>query len=74
MSDPETISGPRVLIDEPIHAWQQPLLEGPQVIQHAGRTFVVYSANGSWGPDYQLGMLGIDGLQDPLNPANWYAY
>lgn len=74
MSDPETISGPRVLINEPTLPWQTiaaPILEGPQVIQHAGRTFIVYSCSGSWTADYQLGFMGIDELKDPLIAANW---
>jgi len=77
MSDPETISGPRVLINFPQYGWQQhgaSLLEGPQVLHNAGRVFVVYSCSGSWTPDYQLGFMGIDGGADPLVTANWWRY
>jgi len=77
MSDPETISGPRVLINEPTLPWQTiggPLLEGPQLLFNAGRTFVIYSCSGSWTADYQLGFMGIDGGSDPLNPANWWRH
>src|SRR5687768_7956307 len=62
MSDPETISGPRVLIREPVSTWETiaaPIIEGPQIIQHMNRTFVIYSASGSWTADYCLGMIGI---------------
>ena len=75
MSNPTTISGPRVLIREPKSAWETigaAVLEGPQVLQHNGRTFVVFSASGSWTPDYCLGLMGIDDLKDPLVPSNWW--
>lgn len=77
MSDPETISGPRVLINEPVLPWQQQgaaLLEGPQILHNAGRVFVVYSCSGSWTADYKLGFMGIDNLADPLNRLNWWRY
>lgn len=77
MSDPETISGPRVLINWPSYPWQQhgaSLLEGPQILVNAGRTFVVYSASGSWTADYQLGFMGIDNMADPLISTNWWRY
>jgi len=75
MSDPMTISGPRVLIRTPHNQWDQidaPINEGPQVLQHMGRTFVVFSGSGSWGPDYCLGIMGIDDLKDPLVASNWW--
>lgn len=77
MSDPETISGPRVLINEPTYDWQSqgaPLLEGPQLLYHQGRTFVIYSCSGSWTGDYKLGFMGIDDLRDPLVPQNWWRH
>jgi GH43 family beta-xylosidase len=77
MSDPETISGPRVLINFPSYPWQQhgaDLLEGPQILHNAGRTFVIYSCSGSWTPDYQLGFMGIDGGADPLEITNWWRH
>ena len=75
MSDPETLSGPRVLIREPKSDWETiaaPILEGPQILEHNGRTFVVFSASGSWTADYCLGMMGIDDMKDPLVAGNWW--
>lgn len=73
MSDPCTISGPRVLIAEPKEHWEcvaMPICEGPQVLQANGKIFIVYSASASWTEDYCLGMLSnSDG--DVLNPASW---
>jgi GH43 family beta-xylosidase len=60
MKDPATISGSRVLIAAPDQAWERkamPICEGPQVLRRNGDIFVVYSASGSWTPDYCLGML-----------------
>lgn len=75
MSDPWTISGTRVLISEPEHAWERnggpPFVnEGPQVLEHDGRIFVVYSASGSWTDDYCLGQLTLTG-DDVLDPDSW---
>lgn len=75
MSDPMHLTGPRALLREPRSGWESigaRLNEGPQVLQHNGRTFVIFSASGSWTADYCLGMIGIDGLKDPMNPANWW--
>lgn len=74
MSNPWTISGPRVLLSKPELPWElngKPLInEGPQVLQRNGKTFVIYSASGSWTDDYCLGQLTLTG-NDPLNPTHW---
>jgi GH43 family beta-xylosidase len=76
MSDPMTVSGPRVLIREPRSPWEMvdnaPINEGPQIIQNNGRTFVVFSASPAWSPNYCLGIFGIDELKDPLVRDNWW--
>jgi GH43 family beta-xylosidase len=73
MSDPATISGPRVLIARPTEDWERigmPICEGPQVLQRNDRTFLVYSASGSWTPDYCLALL-VSKTGDFLNPNDW---
>lgn len=74
MSDPWTISGPRVKISSPELAWElngRPLInEGPEVLWNGPRLFVIYSASGSWGDDYCLGQLTFVG-QDPVDPKAW---
>ncbi|MGV3773041.1 MAG: family 43 glycosylhydrolase [Verrucomicrobiales bacterium] len=73
MSNPYTISGPRVLIAEPEEAWEtidMAICEGPQILKQNGKVFLVYSASGSWTVDYCLGMLQLKGA-DPLDRANW---
>ena len=73
MSDPVTISGPRVLIAAPTQPWERiamPICEGPQVLKRNGDIFVVYSASASWTADYCLGLLH-NNTKDLLNPGAW---
>lgn len=70
MSDPMTISGPRVLISTPTYSWESWINEGPEVLQRNGMVFVVFSANESWTDNECLGMLvNTDG--NYLNPGSW---
>jgi GH43 family beta-xylosidase len=70
MSDPLTISGPRVLLATPNQTWESWIEEGPEVLQKGGRVFIVYAANMSWTDNECLGMLvNTDG--NYLNPASW---
>jgi GH43 family beta-xylosidase len=73
MSNPWTITGPKVLISRPTHAWETVggrTNEGPEILQRNGRTFLIYSASSCNTPDYKLGMLTLTG-SDPLNPSAW---
>ena len=74
MSDPCTIDSERVCLSVPEYSWEKNgephVNEGPAILQHDGKTFIVYSASGSWTDNYCLGMLTLTG-DDPLNPASW---
>ncbi len=74
MSDPWTISGPRVEISTPQFNWERigdpDVNEGPQVLTRDGVTHVIFSASGAWTDDYTLGRLTFTG-SDPLNPVAW---
>lgn len=70
MSDPLTISGPRVLLATPNHTWESWIEEGPEVLQRNGRVFIVYAANLSWTDSECLGML-INSDGNFLNPNSW---
>lgn len=73
MSNPWTISGPRVSISKPEYPWEEMggfVNEGPVALYHGDQTFVIYSASSCNTPDYQLGMLTFVG-GDPLNPDSW---
>jgi GH43 family beta-xylosidase len=83
MRDPMKISGERVLISSPTHAWEKSLgkddhgveyeygmNEGPEIIQKNGTINLVFSAAGSWCRDYKLGLLtNTDG--NVLDPESW---
>ncbi|WOK09381.1 glycoside hydrolase family 43 protein [Imperialibacter roseus] len=78
MSSPTQISSERVRISSPEFEWEKrgsseelpTINEGPQVLQKGGRTFIVYSASGSWSNDYCLGLLELKG-GDPMLPDLW---
>ncbi len=73
MSDPGTISSPRVLLTGPSEDWEQhsmPICEGPQILRREGNLMIVYSASASWTRFYCLGMLvNTDGKV--LDPSSW---
>jgi len=80
MKSPWELSGSRVrLCHNADHLWervgeqpdQRGLHEGPQILKHDGRTFIVYSTSSSWQPTYKLGMLELKQDGDPLNPQDW---
>ena len=73
MSDPWTISGPRVILSRPYFGWEKrgwPVNEAPQALQRNGQTFIVYSASGGSTPHYCLGMLTHTG-GDLLDASSW---
>jgi GH43 family beta-xylosidase len=76
MSDPLTISGPRVLLSEPVLEWEKAggppyINEGHSILHKDGRVFIVYSGAGSWTPFYSLGLLALKPDSDPLDPSGW---
>ncbi|QCR23030.1 family 43 glycosylhydrolase [Pontibacter sp. SGAir0037] len=76
MQNPWTISSNRVKISSPVELWETggelDLNEGPQVLKHKDRVFIVYSTRESWLKEYRLGQLALtDTLQDPMQAKNW---
>lgn len=75
MSDPLTISGPRVLISRPEWGWETNshpnVNEGPEVIVRDGTVHVLYSASGAWTNHYCLGRLDARADDDLLDPCSW---
>ena len=73
MSSPKKISGNRVLISTPA-SWERKdypyINEGPEVLTHNGKVFIVYSANGSWHYNYCLATLRLNG-SNPLSQSSW---
>ena len=76
MSNPWTVEGEHKVITQPIYAWEKSGLnvnEGPEIIQHQGRTFLVHSASFCNTEDYSLGVVELTGA-DPMDPAAWTKY
>ncbi len=84
LRDPWTIDSPRTALSYPKYPWEQagdtvnrPALvhvnvnEGPEVLQHEGRTFLVYSASACWTDAYELGMLQARPGSDLLRADSW---
>jgi GH43 family beta-xylosidase len=70
MSNPWTISGPRVLLSTPQRSWESWIQEGPAVLKRNGRVFLVYAANRSWTDNECLGML-VNSDGNVLSAASW---
>ena len=78
MSDPATICSPRVLLSKPEYEWEMrdcvnglpTINEGPVALIRNEKVYLFYSASGSWGDNYCLGMLTFSG-GDPLDPTRW---
>ncbi|MDB4949032.1 MAG: glycoside hydrolase family 43 [Gemmatimonadetes bacterium] len=75
MSNPYTLQGGRVKLSAPVESWERgtelDLQEGPEFLQHAGQTFLVYSTRESWLREYRLGQLRLTPGADPMLPASW---
>lgn len=75
MSNPWTLSGPRVELSKPDYEWEKQgepdVNEAPQVLRRNDKTFIVYSASHCNTDDYALGLLTAASTADPLNPKSW---
>lgn len=84
MKNPWTIEGNRSKISSPQFDWEKigdikndPAIthlnvnEGPQILKHENKIFLVYSASACWSDFYALGMLTSDASSDLLNPDSW---
>jgi GH43 family beta-xylosidase len=74
MSNPWTLTGPRVQLSRPELGWETngypKTNEGPEALQHNGKTFIVYSASHCSTDDYTLGLLTLTGT-DPMDATAW---
>jgi GH43 family beta-xylosidase len=75
MSNPWTLVGPRVEISRPEFGWERQgapsVNEGPEILKHGDKTFVVYSASHCSSDDYALGLLTASATADPLKASSW---
>jgi GH43 family beta-xylosidase len=73
LSNPWTAAGTRHLLSTPTYNWETvggAVNEGAEVLQHGGKTFIVFSASHCSTPDYKLGILTYNG-GDPLSSTSW---
>ncbi len=80
MSNPWTIDSARTLISQPTYAWETHgdlpgrhvnVNEGPEVLIHGDKVFLVHSASGCWTDFYSLGLLQANVGANLLNAASW---
>jgi GH43 family beta-xylosidase len=79
MSNPWTPQGNRVRLSKPELDWEikgasdelPTVNEGPQILKHDNKLFIIYSASGCWTDDYSLGMLQADSNADLMLATSW---
>ena len=85
MKNPWTIDGRRSRISAPFYDWEKygdlvveedgpphvDVNEGPEILQHKKKLFLIYSASACWTDYYGLGMLTFTGKKDLLDSASW---
>ena len=84
LNNPWTIESKRVKISQPEHAWERhgdlndpnnpphvDVNEGPQVLMHGEKLFIIYSASGCWTDFYALGMLTASAKSNLLDATSW---
>ncbi|KAI8652726.1 hypothetical protein NW754_007612 [Fusarium falciforme] len=62
------------IISQPDQSWEQsgvPVQEGQNALYFGGKTYIAYSANYCWTPDYCVALLEWDGKTDPAKAAAW---
>lgn len=73
METPTKLKSKQALLTAPDYEWERVdfwVNEGPAMLKHNGRNFLMYSASAT-GACYCMGMLSIDEDQDPLDPRVW---
>lgn len=84
MKNPWTIEGERSKVSSPELAWEKNgdlnngddpnhinVNEGPEVLVHGRKIYLIYSASGCWTDFYALGMLTATTSSDLMNINSW---
>jgi GH43 family beta-xylosidase len=83
LKNPWTVEGKRVLLSTPQFSWEEvgdlasgnpPHLnvnEGPEILEHNDKIFLIYSASACWTDHYALGMLEASTKANLLNAESW---
>lgn len=84
LKNPWTVDGERVKLCYPTFDWEKNgdlhdasnpahvnVNEGPEILKHGNKIFLVYSASGCWTDFYSLGMLSTTDNEYLLDPISW---
>ncbi|MFC3798620.1 family 43 glycosylhydrolase [Cohnella sp. GCM10012308] len=75
MSNPYTLSSAKILLSSPTYGWEKTQFpyvnEAPQPIVKGNKVNLVYSADGSWSNNYNLGLLTASTSSNLLSAASW---
>lgn len=75
LKTPSEVRGKRVLISKPSYDWElreAEINEGPEILKHDSKIFLIYSANGCWTDYYSLGMLVASEGSNLLKRSSWH--
>lgn len=67
-------TGSLSIISQPDQAWERagvPVQEGANALYFGGKTYISYSANYCWTPNYCVALLEWDGRTDPAQARAW---
>lgn len=83
LKNPWTIEGKRLKLSSPQYPWEEVgdlpngnpphvnVNEGPEILKHGNKLFLIYSASGCWTDYYALGMLEASTNTNLMNSASW---
>ncbi|MBV9677036.1 MAG: family 43 glycosylhydrolase, partial [Acidobacteriaceae bacterium] len=83
LENPWTVGDPRVRISTPQYPWEKvgdtpgdgmphvDVNEGPEVLKHGDKLFLIYSASGCWTDYYALGEATASADSNLLDPNSW---
>jgi GH43 family beta-xylosidase len=80
MSNPWTIDSPRTMISRPTYPWEQHgdlpgrhvnVNEGPEMLLHNNKLFIVFSASACWTDFYTLGLIQAKVGTNLLDAKSW---
>jgi GH43 family beta-xylosidase len=85
LKNPWTVQGKRVRLSQPQYPWEKvgdleakgnpphiDVNEGPEILQHGGKIFLIYSASACWTDYYELGMLTASAQSNLLKASSWH--
>jgi GH43 family beta-xylosidase len=67
-------TGSLSIISQPDQPWERagvPVQEGANALYFGGKTYITYSANYCWTPNYCVALLEWDGSTDPAQARAW---